>query len=327
MSTNTQCRRYCLTINNPDKTDDEICTYVQGLEHFKYCMFQREKGHKKETEHIQMFLVFTISKRFSTIKDYFPTAHIENAQGSSVQCRDYCSKSDTRVSGPYELGEFAQQGARTDLKTIIELIENNATDEDIKKLFPTQYLLHIDKIHKVREQQRYAENKTNERKVIVTYIYGPPGCGKTRYVVNKYGYGNFYRTTNYRKYCFDFYDNEKVLVLDEFDSSFPITEMLTYLDVYPVQLPCRYANKMANYDEVIIISNLKLSEQYRNIQEEKPQQYSALLRRIHKIIRMDEHGKQYIERDIKPYGSTQANYNLLLEASEQDKNEIDKIFD
>ena len=326
MSTNSQCRRYCLTINNETRSDEELCTYVQGLEHFKYCIFQREKGHEKETPHIQMFLVFTISKRFSTVKDYFPTAHIEKAQGSSVQCRDYCSKEDTRISGPYELGEFSQQGSRSDLQTIVELVENNATDEEIKRLFPSQYLLHIDKIHKTREQQRYDENKTKERKVIVTYIYGPPGCGKTRYIVKQYGYGNFYRMTNYRKNCFDFYDNEKVIVFDEFDSSLPITEMLNYLDVYPVQLPCRYANKMANYDEVYIISNLKLSEQYKNIQEEKPTQFQALLRRIHKIIRMDEKGQQHIERNIQPYGSKQANYDLLLEANEQDKKEIDAIF-
>ena len=326
MSTNTQSRRYCLTINNETRTDEELCTYVQGLEHFKYCIFQREKGHEKETEHIQMFLVFTIGKRFSTIKEYFPTAHIEKAQGSSVQCRDYCSKEDTRISGPYELGEFAQQGARSDLKTIVELVQSNATDEDIVKLFPTQFLLHIDKIHKLREQQRYDENKKNERKVIVTYIYGPPGCGKTRYIVNKYGYGNFYRMTNYRKNCFDFYDNEKVIVFDEFDSSLPITEMLNYLDVYPVQLPCRYSNKIANYDEVYIISNLKLSEQYQNIQNEKPTQFQALLRRIHKIIRLDEKGQQHIERNIQPYGSKQVNFDLLLEANEEDKKEVDAIF-
>ena len=326
MSTNTQSRRYVLTINNPEQTDEEFCTYVQGLEHFKYCIFQREKGHEKETEHIQMFLVFTIGKRFSTVKEYFPTAHIEKAQGNSVQCRDYCSKEDTRISGPYELGEFAQQGARSDLKTIVELVQNNATDEDIIKLFPTQFLLYIDKIHKLREQQRYDDNKKNERKVYVTYIYGPPGCGKTRYIVNKYGYGNFYRMTNYRKNCFDFYDNEKVIIFDEFDSSLPLTEMLNYLDVYPVQLPCRYSNKLANYDEVYIISNLKLYEQYRNVQEEKPTQFRALLRRIHKVIRIDEQGIQHIERNIQPYGSKQVNCEIPLELSEQDKKEVDAIF-
>ena len=326
MGNNTQARRYILTINNPTQTDEELCTYIQGLEHFKYCMFQREIGHEKGTEHIQMFLVFTVGKWFSTVKTYFPEAHIEKAQGSNVQCRDYCSKEDTRISGPYELGEFAEQRSRTDLATIVELATSGATDSDIQKLFPSQYLLHIDKIHKVREQQRYDENKKNERKVIVTYIYGPPGCGKTRFIVDKYGYGNFYRMTNYRKNCFDFYDNEKVIVFDEFDSSLPITEMLNYLDVYPVQLPCRYSNKMANYDEVYIISNLKLSEQYQNIQNEKPTQFQALLRRIHKIIRLDEKGQQHIERNIQPYGSKQVNFDLLLEANEEDKKEVDAIF-
>ena len=301
MGKNTQSRRYCLTINNEERSDEEFSSYVQSLEHFKYCAFQREKGDKKGTEHIQMFIIFTVGKWFSTVKAYFPTAHIESAKGSNVQARDYCLKSETRISGPYELGEFAEQRARTDLSAIVELASSGASDNDIKRLFPSQYLLHIDKIHKVREQQRYDDSKAIERKVHVTYIYGPSGCGKTSYIVKKYGYGNFYRITNYRKNCFDFYDNEKVIVFDEFDSSLSLVEMLNYLDIYPVQLPCRYYNKMANYDEIYIISNLKITEQYRNKQEEHPEQFKAFLRRIHKIIRMDEHGNQFIEKMVTPY--------------------------
>ncbi len=301
MSNNTQARRYMLTINNDTRTDEELCSYVQGLEHFKYCMFQREKGHKKETEHIQMFLVFTVGKWFTTVKDYFPTAHIEKAKGTNVECREYCSKEDTRVSGPYELGQFAEQRARTDLANIIELIDNGASNLDIKRLFPTQYLTYIDKLDKVRQEQIYNDYRKIERKVKVTYIYGPPGCGKTSSVIRKHGYENLYRMTNYRKNCFDFYNNEKIIIFDEFDSSLPLTEMLNYLDIYPTQLPCRYANKVACYDTVYIISNLKLYEQYRNVQEEKPEQFRALLRRVHKIIYIDENHNHHIERDIQPY--------------------------
>ena len=76
MEDNTQARRWILTINNPKETDEEMEKYVKELEHFKYVIFQREKGHEKETEHFQMFIVFSISKRFNTIKGYFPTAHI-----------------------------------------------------------------------------------------------------------------------------------------------------------------------------------------------------------------------------------------------------------
>lgn len=34
--------------------------------------------------------------------------------------------------------------------------------------------------------------------------------------------------------------------------------MLSYLDIYPVELPCRYQDKIAQYDIVYIITNIPL---------------------------------------------------------------------
>ena len=63
-----QARRFCITINNPTETDDEMMSYLKNLEHIKYFIFSREKGNMEGTIHLQMFLIFTIGKRFSTIK-------------------------------------------------------------------------------------------------------------------------------------------------------------------------------------------------------------------------------------------------------------------
>lgn len=38
--------------------------------------------------------------------------------------------------------------------------------------------------------------------------------------------------------------------------------MLNYLDIYPIQLPSRYYNKVACYNIVYIVSNWKLEEEY-----------------------------------------------------------------
>ena len=73
------------------------------------------------------------------------------------------------------------------------------------------------------------------------------------------------------------------MLLDEFRSSLPFGDMLQYLDVYPCRLPARYADKIACYDKVFIVSNIPPSEQYKNIQVEQPQSWNALVRRIHRI--------------------------------------------
>lgn len=285
-----------LTLNNEKRTDKELCDYIENLEHFKYAMFQREKGDKKGTEHIQLFIIFTISKRFNTIKTYFKKAHIEQAKGTSSQCRDYCSKTDTRVGVPYELGEFAEERSRTDIKNLLAMVDSGATNEELKRLFPNMYVKYMDKIEKLRQEKLFTEYEEKIRKIEVVYIYGPAGSGKTRFVYDKFGFKNVYRITNYDKGCFDEYKGQNVVVFDEFDSCFKLTEMLNYLDIYPLMLPCRYANKIACYEKVYIISNLKLQDQYRYIQVDKPEQYKAFLRRIHQIIRFDKESKQHIEK-------------------------------
>lgn len=46
--------------------------------------------------------------------------------------------------------------------------------------------------------------------------------------------------------------------------------MLQYCDIYPIQLPARYANKFACYETVYIISNWSLEDQYKEVQKDNP---------------------------------------------------------
>lgn len=289
-SKTSQGRRWFLTINNPTETDEEMCQYIENLEHFKYSKFQREKGHNEETEHFQIFIIFTIGKRFNTIKNYFPRAHIEQAKGSNVQCRDYCSKTDTRVSGPYELGQFAEERQRTDKQAFVEMARAGMSDEDIYHALPSLYLSHSKDIGSLHRKALYEKFKNEWRNVEVTYIYGPPRTGKTSYVYEHHDKDDVFRVTLYGNSSFDAYKAEDVIVFDEFDSSFKITYMNHYLDGYYVELPARYDNRFTMYTKVYIISNLPLKKQYLNEQETKPEIYDAFCQRIHNIIRIDKLG-------------------------------------
>jgi len=126
------------------------------------------------------------------------------------------------------------------------------------------------------------------RELDVTYIFGQTDKGKTRHVMEKYGYENVFRVTKYDRTAFDEYKGQDVVVFEEFRSSFKIEEMLNYLDGYPLQLPSRYNDKEAAYTKVYIVTNWKLSEQYRNVQSEHPTTWAAFNRRIHKIFDFDK---------------------------------------
>lgn len=85
------------------------------------------------------------------------------------------------------------------------------------------------------------------------------------------------------------------MLFDEFHSSLPLNSMLQYMDGYPLELPCRYANKQACYTEAYIISNLPLEKQYVSEQHEKPEAWDALLRRINcvRVFDLDGSHKDY----------------------------------
>jgi len=92
-----QFRNYILTINNPTLSDDEFFDYLKSLNHIKYFIFQREKGKEKETPHFQLYLEFTLGKTFNTMKEYFPTAHIQQRNSSMT---------DLRAISQEEMGEL-----------------------------------------------------------------------------------------------------------------------------------------------------------------------------------------------------------------------------
>lgn len=311
-----QARRWMLTINNPDKSDSELEEYITGLEHIKYAIFQREKGHETGTEHIQAFVCFSIGKRFGTIKGYFPTAHIEKANGTNVQCRDYCSKSDTRIGSPIEIGQFAEERQRTDIRSITELISAGATKQEIKKLFPEQYFKNSERIERSIQEELVDKYEGDIRNVEVNYLFGESGVGKTRYVVEKFGLKNVYRVTDYFKDPWYAYNGQDVVVFEEFRGQFKIYDMLNYLDIYPLYLPARYHNKFARFTKIYITTNIPLNKQYMSIQDEEPETWKAFKRRIHKIYRVDNSGLHLLEN------YTNASASDLIELSKEEADSL-----
>ena len=106
---NKNRKAWLITINNEKLSLKDLSKFIESLEHFKYAIFQREKGEYFQVSHIQLFIIFSCEKDFTFIRKYFPKAHIEGANGFYSQCRDYCSKIDTRIEGPVELGKFIER--------------------------------------------------------------------------------------------------------------------------------------------------------------------------------------------------------------------------
>lgn len=278
-----QARRYILTINNPTETDEEMREYVKMLEHIKYAAFQREKGHETGTEHFQMFLIFSISKRFQTIKNLFPKAHIEKCNGSNTQCRDYCTKSDTRIGEPIEIGTFVEKGGKQDESEFLELVESGADDFVIMRLFPKLYLKHMNDLSTLRNKFLKEKNGDIERDIKTIYIWGDTGVGKSYAVHQKWKQKDLYVLSDYHRDPWYSYTGQQTILMEEYRSDFRLKEMLQYLDRYSLELPARYNNKVACYDKVFIVSNIPLIEQYKYTADDYESK-KAFYRRVHNVL-------------------------------------------
>lgn len=299
MEKDTQSRKWQLTINNPaDKgfSHERIKQELETMKSVIYWCMADEIG-ENQTYHTHLYLQGKGAIRFSTIKKHFEGAHFEMAKGTAMQNREYVSKTgkwekdkkhETCVEGTFEeWGEMPveRQGARNDIADLHAMIKQGLSNYEIMEAMP-EAMLQLDKIEQARQVIVQEEFKVKWREMSCLYVYGDTGTGKTRSIMESYGYENVFRVTDYR-HPFDNYRGQDVVIFEEFRSSFHVSDMLNYLDGYPLELPCRYANKYACYTKVYIVSNIPLSKQYHN---EPQETIEAFLRRLKGVLHYTAHG-------------------------------------
>lgn len=303
MDKDTQSRKWQITINNPVEkgfTHERIREELEGIKSCIYWCMSDEIGDEG-TYHTHIYIACSSAVRFSTIKKKFDGGHFEMANGTSQQNKDYVfktgkwlkdKKADTNLKETHEeYGDcpVERQGKRNDLEDLYDMIKQGMTNYQIIEANP-HHMMCVEKIERARQIINEEKYKNTFREMNVTYICGETGSGKTRGVMEQYGYTNVFRVTDY-DHPFDNYKGQETIIFEEFRSSLRIQDMLNYLDGYPLELPCRYSNKIACYTNVYIITNISIHDQYMNIQESSPETWKAFLRRIHSIKRYNLGGK------------------------------------
>lgn len=280
------------------------------------------------TPHIHIYVCFTSRVRWSTLKKHFTEAHIEIAHGSVEDNIMYIKKDgkwkdtekeETKIEDSYEeWGEVPKQkGNNQDMAELYQLIKDGYTDTEIFEI-NNDYIREVDRINKIRTTLLIDKFKDTRRNIKVIYISGATGTGKTRGVLDTHGDSNVYRVSDYN-HPFDYYSCQPVLCFDEFRSSLRLSDMLNYMDIYPIQLPSRYSNKVACYETVYVVSNWKLEAQYPEIQQHDQESWSAFLRRIHEIHIYNSNGT------IDIYDSVQAYFDRGTKFHPAEKEEAEQL--
>lgn len=255
----------------------------------KYCIWQLERCPSTGRQHIQGYVEFNRSASARKVKEAFEdnAMHVEGRRGNREQAIAYCSKSETRISGPYEIfseNRYISQGARTDIDSLLSSIRAKrpiaeVIDDHLKTL--VKYPKLLDNYYHFESMK--VGNKFDPEKEVIVY-YGPPGSGKTRCVINEEPDVCALDTISNGKVWLQGYYGQDALLIDDFDGQIPLTQMLRIMDKYPYTFEYKGGSIRVNFKKVYITSNYHPSEWYPNAYQS---QKDAILRRIDHINKFD----------------------------------------
>lgn len=123
----------------------------------------------------------------------------------------------------------------------------------------------------------------------ITLHYGPPGCGKTRWIYDNWD--DWWQPMVGTYKWFDGYDGHERVLFDDFAgarSEAKLTSWLQLLDRYPVRVQQKGSSTWFNPKEIIITSNFKPHEWWDYTGRDV--HFKALCRRITMVKEFKEDG-------------------------------------
>lgn len=247
--------------------------------------------------HLHVYCQFPRNKRLAALKEIDRRADWELRHGTHEEAKKYCTKKvyekgpaagqPACLNGPWFLGEekVPKQGKRNDWAAVSERCKQGATKRELLCDFP--HLAPCEKgigaliwAHKPRPQL--------ERQVEVWYLYGQTGLGKTHRAFKTFPQAYKIKGAYVPGKSFDMYEQEEVLILDEWSPfDWPMTLMNDILDKWECRLQCRYENKYANWNRVIICTNFSPDECYPADVARRPT-FTRRLNHIYHILARDD---------------------------------------
>lgn len=276
-------RNWCFTLNNycdhipadeerRGNVDFYLDYLVKLLGSVRYMIIGLEEG-VTGTPHIQGYVDFINPRTLAGIHRLNKNIHWETRRGNWEQAVEYCKKEGVWK----EYGEPPKQGERTDIRTMVQAINEGKTDAEILLEFEDKALRISGCL--ARARAALTEVKRNWEMDVRIY-HGEPGSGKTRSVFEEFGADNVY--TKMVGKWWDGYRGEQCVLIDDFDpvSCFDITFdfYLKLLDRYPMRIEykggsCQFYSKV-----IIFTSNFHPADWFVS----KPNR-SAFFRRVNSI--------------------------------------------
>lgn len=238
-----------------------------------------EDSTKDGKYHGHAFIYFKNPVTMKAVKKLFGNdAHIEKPIKNS-ECIAYVLNKDSRK---HNFQEFGDKPMDNGIHKMSELMQLN--EEDVPPLYYNVYK------RAKQEEENNIDIDDMYKNVKVYWIQGPSGIGKTEKAkeiikANKENYGT---KINMVKHSGDFWigtGNAKIALYDDFrDSDMKASEFIHFIDYNKHVLNIKGSRKINDYELIIITTVQKITDIYRNMDNEPRQQW---MRRVNVIDMYD----------------------------------------
>lgn len=213
----------------------------------QYHAYGKETCPTTGKHHWQGFVYFANAKTLSATIKLLRPHHVEICKGSLEQNEAYCSK-----TGNYtEVGIKPRQGARNDLKDVIEQLKSGETTvEEIlmeEPVFYHQYGRTLEKAEDLINRKRHRDFMTQGY-----WFWGPTNCGKSHKAHEMSS--NFYSKPSDGRW-WDGYAGQEAVIIDDFRGDIPFNELLRIVDRYPMAVPRRGREPHPFLSKLVIITS------------------------------------------------------------------------
>lgn len=226
----------------------------------RYLIFQMEKCPTTLTHHWQGFVQLSSPTTMPNLKLLLqdPSCHLEQMRGTVDQAIAYCKKELSRVNGPWEFGEPQAQGQRNDLQSAVSTCLSAKSLKEVASQHPATFVRYHRGLHLFRTMMQ--PMNTLRIPMEATLIWGSPRIGKTSLACS--ASKSIYWYNDCINCWFDFYDNQDIILIDDFQGLTPIQFMLRLCDKFPLLAPTKGSHAIIGATQIIILSNLCPSELY-----------------------------------------------------------------
>lgn len=281
----SRIRNICVTHNNFKAAD--IAVYKSLT--YSYIVLSNEYSGSG-TNHIQGYIEFKNAVSFKNLKLKLPKAHFEKRRGSSRQAAGYCKKGieednnyEKYVENPgdeyeeiFEDGVLSQQGKRTDISKLTDMIENGESLRNVAKADGPTFV----KYQKGLKAFQAILIEPRNSQPTVTVLHGKTGVGKSRLAREMFEGEDYYVWTPQRGKWFDSYEGQTNVIFEEFRGQLPFGMLLSLLDRY--ECPVEYKGGTVEFVglNIIITSPLPPENWYNTSEFDEYDKYEQLERRI-----------------------------------------------